>query len=209
MSKSQPLRLALCVSAVLIAYTISLVAVAGFSEATTRAIVRITAQFGVVLFCGAFMAAPLQSLARGRFGTWLLVQRRALGISFGFAHALHLLALLTLAIAFPKPFVEDLNAVTIIGGGLASTLILSMALTSSDAAQRTLGMQNWRRLHTFGSYFAWVIFTQSYLPRAAVDPMYIPFSLLLLATMALRIGRIVKRRSSAGRASRSRSVNAA
>jgi sulfoxide reductase heme-binding subunit YedZ len=203
-SKAQPLRVAYSASGILVAYIVVLLASAGYTEASTRAIVRITAEFGVLLFCSAFMATPLQTLARGRIGSWLLVNRRALGISFGIAHTLHLLALLALARSFPDPFLAELNVITLVAGGISSALIILMALTSSDAAQRAIGMKNWRRLHTVGSYLAWGVFTQSYLPRATQSTFYVPFSLLLIGTFLLRLLRIAKRRASVSNTRRRR-----
>ena len=194
MSEARPSRIALYVVSVLGTYVVLLLSTSGYTESTTRAAVRITAQIGVVLFCAAFMAAPLLQLARGRIGAWLLTRRRQLGISFGVTHALHILALAALAISFPDPFVSELDAVTLIGGGIASALIFAMALTSSDAAQRAIGMRGWKRLHGVGSYFAWFVFAGSYFPRAAGDASYVPFALLLAGTLGLRIARASARR---------------
>lgn len=63
-----------------------------------------------------------------------------------------------------------------------------MAFTSSDAAMRALG-KNWKRLHTFGIHFVWLIFTLAYAKRL-VDPATLPEAIygtfLCLAALALR-----------------------
>ena len=102
---------------------------------------------------------------------------------------MHLLALIVLGLAFPTPFVDDLNAVTLVGGGLAYAFVLAMAATSNDASVRRLGARRWRALHAVGGWYVWLIFTQSYAPRAAADPAYAPFAALLVGVAGLRLAR--------------------
>ena len=56
------------------------------------------------------------------------------------------------------------------GGGLAYFMLYAMVLTSTDGWQRRLGGW-WRRIHLFGIYYLWFIFTVSYAARAfGADP---------------------------------------
>lgn len=91
----------------------------GYGEEGLRAVVRASARMSLVLFCLAFAASGLHRLLRGPGSAWLLRNRRALGVGFGFSHGSHALALLFLARDFPSPFVEELDWVTLVGGGLA------------------------------------------------------------------------------------------
>jgi len=156
-------------------------------EEGIRAVVRLTAQVSVSLFCAAFAASSLRVAWRTPASAWLLRNRRYVGVSFAFAHFVHLLALVALARESPD-FVAGLNAVTIVGGGLAYAFIGMMAATSNDRAVAWLGAKNWQRLHKVGGYYIWISFAQAYIPRALlVAPAYALPSLLLLATMGLRL----------------------
>jgi methionine sulfoxide reductase heme-binding subunit len=87
---------------------------------------------------------------------------------------------------FPHPFRDDLDMITLVGGGAAYGFVAALAATSSDAAQRWLGQQRWRRLHTIGSYYLWFILTQSYASRALRDSLSMFFSALLVLVLFLR-----------------------
>jgi DMSO/TMAO reductase YedYZ heme-binding membrane subunit len=175
-------------------------AAAGWSEEAVRIVVRWTAKIAVVLFAAAFAASSLRLFWRSEPTRFLVKNRRRLGLSFALAHGVHLLALVTLGVAFPSPFVDDLNAVTLVGGGLAYVFMFAMAATSNDTSVRRLGVVRWRRLHTIGGWYIWAIFTQSYVPRALVDPAAVPFAVLLFGVLGLRIARYVKGRSAASNA---------
>lgn len=173
---------------------------AGWSEAGVRIVVRWTAKIAVVLFAAAFAASSLRAFWRGDATRWLMVNRRRLGLSFALAHFVHLLALVAIAVAFPHPFVDELNAVTLVGGGLAYGFVVALAATSNDASVRRLGARRWRLLHTVGGWYIWIIFTQSYVGRAVADPAYVPFAGLLAGVLGLRIARRVRERGGAQRA---------
>jgi len=171
--------------------------VAGWSEEAVRIVVRWTAKSAVVLFCAAFAASSLHALRRSAVTRWLMVNRRRLGLSFALAHGLHLAALVALAVAFPHPFVDGLDAVTLGGGGLAYAFVLAMEATSNDAAVRRLGARRWRLLHTVGGWWIALVFANSYVGRTVVDPVYAPFALLVVGTLGLRIARTLRARGGA------------
>lgn len=180
------LRLTGAIAVVLsVAFALQL-ALYGSGEDGIRAVIRLSAQTSVVLFCAAFGASSLRVVFRSPLATWLVRERRYLGLSFAYSHLCHLLALIALG-QVSQAFVDSLNAVTLGGGGLAYVFLTLMAATSNDWAVKTLGKHNWRRLHTIGAYYIWIIFFQSYAPRALnVSPAYALPTLLLLATMGLR-----------------------
>jgi sulfoxide reductase heme-binding subunit YedZ len=168
----------------------------GFSEEAVRSVIRSTAQIAVVLFVLAFSASSLQTLLRAGWTKWLLRNRRWLGLSFALAHFVHLFAIGALWFWFPEPFVADLEVTTLIFGGIAYVFLLALALTSTDAAQQKLGGRNWRMLHTVGSYYIWLIFALSYLPRAFEEPLpSVFFALIVIAPVALRTARRITMRS--------------
>ena len=97
-------------------------------------LIRATARTSLALFGAAFTASSLRSLWRTPATGWLLRQRRYLGLSFAFSHALHALAILGLALVLGDAF--EINLVTVIFGGGAYVMIALMAATSSDRAVR-------------------------------------------------------------------------
>jgi sulfoxide reductase heme-binding subunit YedZ len=158
----------------------------GSSEDAVRSVVRSSAKLAVVLFAAAFSASSLQSLHPSAFSGWMLRNRRYLGLSFALSHTVHLAGLIALALAFPAPFVEEVDALTLVGGGVAYAFVFAMAITSTDAAVARLGRKRWRLLHTVGGYYIWTLFLQSYVPRAIQDPAYIPWALVVMAPIMLR-----------------------
>lgn len=167
------------------AFLLRWLATAG-AEESLRAVVRLTAQASVVLFCAVFAASSLRALWRGPFSAWLLRNRRYLGVTFAFSHLVHLGALVALGFVVPG-FAGSLGAVTLVFGGFAYVLILAMAATSNDRAVAAIGLPAWRRLHRFGVYYLWILFAQSYLPRAlGKSPWYWLPAGLLLAALGLR-----------------------
>lgn len=161
----------------------------GPSEDGIRAVLRSSARSSVTLFLLAFAASSLHWLFRHKWSAWLLRNRRYIGVSFAVSHLYHLLALLALATWFPHPFLDKLSWISLFGGSLAYLLIAAMSATSFDHTRQWLGTKRWQQLHTIGSYYIWIIFTQSYLLRAIKESFYIPFVAALIGVMLLRIIR--------------------
>jgi DMSO/TMAO reductase YedYZ heme-binding membrane subunit len=128
----------------------------GWSAAT-----RWTARWSLIPFALTFAANGLLARVRSRFRE-LLRNRRGLGLSFALAHGLHAVAIFT----YFALSGERASAITLAGGGLAYGFILAMALTSTNAAQRTMG-RGWKYLHRAGIWYVFLIFAQSYTGRLA------------------------------------------
>ena len=178
----------------LVALTATILGVKGVDEAGMRAVVRTTAQTSLVLFTGAFCAAALCTTWPGPLTRWMLRNRRYLGVSFAVSHLIHLIGIVALAVRLGDQF--KLNPATLVGGGLAYLFIAAMTATSFDRTAAWLGPGAWRRLHTTGGYWIWFIFFVSYAPRAAMQSIwYLPFVLVLLASVGLRVFVRLRRRS--------------
>jgi DMSO/TMAO reductase YedYZ heme-binding membrane subunit len=76
-------------------------------------------------------------------------------------------------------------------GGLAYGFVLLMALTSTDQAQRWMGMKTWKRLHFVGSQWIWTLFLLTYLKYVKQGPMwfYLPFLVFTLALIPIRYAK--------------------
>ena len=165
---------------------------AGTGEAGLRMWIRATARTSLLLFGAAFAASSLRSLWRTPATGWLLRQRRYLGLSFAFSHALHLLAIIGLSLVLGDAF--EIDAVTLVFGGGAYVMIALMAATSSDRAYAWLGRRRWHLLHKVGVYWIWIIFANSYTARAVMaiargteSLSYVPVALFIWALLGLRI----------------------
>ena len=168
---------------------------AGVNEESIRMLVRATARVSVTLFLLTFIATSLQRFVPGDTSAWLLRNRRYIGVSFAAVHAEHLALLGVLGVWYTHSFVDRLNAGTVACGVLAYLFIAAMAATSSDAAVRAMGHRKWKLLHTVGAYYIWILFAQSYIPRAIKSAFYWPFAIALVGALALRITYVAVHKS--------------
>lgn len=166
-------------------------------EPGISSVIRNSARFSEVLFAAAFAASPLVALARSPGTLWLRRNRRYTGVAFAWSHTIHLAAIAFLVIS-SEQFASELDPVTLLGGGTAYVFVYLMAFTSSDAAQRALGMRNWQRLHRVGSWILWVVFAET-LTSGVVFGAWsrLPGAILLWAVFALRVAAWRRRRKSA------------
>lgn len=153
---------------------------------------RVTARVAFVFLMLAFIARPLVQLF-GR-GKTLLRHRRYLGLSMAFAHTVHAVFVVLVLAAQPEP----LDFVVIVLGGGAFITMWCMAATSNDRSMRKLG-KRWGYLHTFGMYYLFIVFMQSFAGRiGAQDPLdhylYLALTLFGLAGLVLRVWAAVERR---------------
>lgn len=161
--------------------------VGGDDTARAGLAARWTARTALPLFLVAFLAGTLARRWPGGTTRALLRRRRQWGLGFALAHTIHLAALsINVLVYAPGRTWQSL-----IGGGLAYAMLYLMALTSTDGWQRRLGKW-WPRLHRFGLYYLWFVFTVSYAGRAFGDDpgkrvVGLIFGTILIAALALRL----------------------
>jgi len=176
-------------------YCTAVTAYMGFNEESVRILVRATARISIVLFLAAFTASSQHIFFQKPWTAWLLRNRRYIFVSFALSHTEHFFTLIALGTMFSVPFREVFRTASIIGGGIAYLLLLAMTITSFDSTAKWLSRRQWTSLHTFGSYYIWIIFAQSYIPRGIANPIvYAPFAIALIAALGLRLARIVRAR---------------
>ena len=93
-SRDIVLVVALSLANAAIAWT--LITLAGSDVAGTELALRMTARVSFVYFMLAFIASPLHQLSGGRVGAALLRHRSAIGATFGFSMAIHVMFILRL-----------------------------------------------------------------------------------------------------------------
>lgn len=174
----------------------ALVAAYGTDEQGLRALVRATARISFLLFLPVYVASSLRRLWRNDATRWLLANRRQLGVSFAIAHFLHLDAILMLYILMGDAF--ETNWLSLVFGGLAYALVFAMAVTSSDRMVARLGPSRWRALHRFGIHYVWFIWLQQWVGLSFVSLAYLPYALLCVAALGVRLAARRRARAAGG-----------
>lgn len=125
---------------------------------------RWTARIGLPVFLLTYLASSIGRLWLNGYTRAVWRDRRWWGLGFAACHTIHLYALIRALQASG----EERTLISLVPGGLAYLVLFAMVLTSNDAAMRAL-RKNWKRLHTFGIHYLWLIFTLAYAGRLS-DP---------------------------------------
>ena len=163
----------------------------GLSETSNRIAIRASAKISFFLFCIAFSASALHFFIKNAFSYWLRMNRKYWGISFAISHFIHLVFLGLLQYCFHPVF--NLAATTsLLAGGIAYLFIVLMFLTSFPTFAKYLSQQQWKWLHTIGGYWIWSIFMSSYWKRSMTEWEYVPYVVILLLVLGLRLAKWIK-----------------
>ena len=150
---------------------------------------RVTARVAFILLLLAYVARPLVRLFG--VGKVLVQHRRYLGLSMAIAHTVHFGYVVALIAALDG----ELGWITAVFGGLAFVLMWVMAATANNASQRAM-KRSWKRVHTFGLHYLWLIFMQSFVGAAVREDPYYLYSMLSLAGFAALSLRVFAYRAS-------------
>lgn len=133
----------------------------------------------------------IETLWPSSLARWTLRNRRWIGLSFASSHFIHLGLIVSMTVLFPDPFVSEQSMAQWVFGGLAYGFVFLMALTSTDQAQRWMGMKNWKRLHFVGSHWIWTLFLLTYVKHVKEGPLwfYLPFLVFTLALIPMRYAK--------------------
>lgn len=155
-----------------------------------EALLRPTGEWSARLLIVALMLTPLlQLFPKLRALRWLVARRRALGVAaFGYG-ALHAL-FYVLAMTSVRDMLAELRAIGIWTGWAALALMVPLALTSNDRAQRLL-RAGWKRLQRLAYPAAlltlahWVFVHNDVFTAAA---HFAPLALLQLSRILTPVG---------------------
>ena len=167
-------------------------------EVLFEELLHATGETSVRLLVLALLVTPLQIWwPQNRALQFLRRERRTLGVaSFAYA-ALHLLVYVAERSELGK-VAADLAKPTYVAGWIALVVMIPLAITSTDAALRRLGGQNWRRLHQLayvaavGAAIHWFL-----KPEGSAGPVLAHFS-PLVALETLRLYRSKSSRNATG-----------
>ena len=135
---------------------------------------RYTARISFFYFILAFSASSLHYFFPNGLTLFIRQNRRNIGLSFAFAHTIHLFAL----ISFISQVNEPPNIIFVLSGGIGYMAIYAMVFTSTDRAVEKLGFKRWKQLHWFGANYTAAIFTYSYIKRLISGEDIITYSVL-------------------------------
>ena len=123
--------------------------------------------------------------------------RRSIGLGFAVSHAIHYAAVYAVIRLDAHQFYVEEGRSLVDPATLYTVFILVvMVALSFDTTQRWAGRRVWQGIHRFMSLSFWVAFIAAYGGRAVSEAFYIPFALLLIVTMGLRVAAFFARRRS-------------
>lgn len=164
---------------------------AGWNAPAITHAIDATGRSSLILFAIAFTASSVVSVWPSSLSRWSLRNRRWIGLSFASSHFIHLGLIISMTVFFPDPFVRDQSMAQWVFGGLAYGFVLLIAPTSTNQAQRWMGMKTWKPLHFVGSHWIWTLFLLTYLKHVKQGPMwfYLPFLVFTLALIPIRYAK--------------------
>ncbi len=159
----------------------------GINEANIRLIIRATARISCILFVLIFIASSLHKIRSSKISKWLLKNRRYLGVSVAVSHIYHTIAIIGLLVMTSgKAYNFDP------AGHIGYIILIAMTVTSFERTAALIGKTVWKRLHGVGIYYLWFYFTYLfYLGLEESISIYLPFVLLLVLAMIIRLTNII------------------
>ena len=129
----------------------------------TVAMIRLSVQLASPWIYLAFVATALEQLFQSSFSSWLLRNRRYVGLSFaaGFGwQAVFILVLLVLHGDYYATVLHD--TAEFISRMLSYLLLLALTVTSFFPVRRVMDPRHWRLLHFVGIWYFWAAIWVSY-----------------------------------------------
>ena len=165
----------------------------------TVAMIRLSVQLASPWIYLAFVATALGQLFPSSFSSWLLRNRRYVGLSFaaGFGwQAVFIVALLVLHGAYYATNLHD--TCEFITRMLSYTLLLALTVTSFFPVRRAMDPRHWRLLHRVGIWYFWAAIWVSYAETVMAGDtrvIAIVFVISGLLALTLRCAGFLKKRS--------------
>ena len=122
---------------------------------------RYTARVSFIYFIISYCSSSLYYFFPNILTSLIKTDRRYIGLSFAFAHFIHLIAL----IYYHLTMNEGPNMFLIFFGGFGYIATFIMVITSNDKAVQKLGFSFWKRLHFICINYVAVIFTYVYVSQ--------------------------------------------
>lgn len=169
------------------------------SPEATVVMIRLSVQLASPWIYLAFVATALGQLFPSSFSSWLLRNRRYVGLSFaaGFGwQAVFIAVLLGLHGDYYATTLHD--TAEFITRMLSYTLLLALTVTSFFPVRRAMDPKHWRLLHRVGIWYFWAAIWVSYAETVMAGDtraIAIVFVISGLLALTLRCGAFLKKRS--------------
>ena len=165
----------------------------------TVAMIRLSVQLASPWIYLAFVATALGQLFPSNFASWLLRNRRYVGLAFaaGFVwQAVFIVVLLALHGDYYATVLHD--TAEFITRMLSYALLLALTVTSFFPVRRAMDPRHWRLLHRVGIWYFWAAIWVSYAEMVMVGDtrvIAIVFVISGLFALTLRCAAYLKKRS--------------
>jgi len=170
-----------------LALAVLCLALAGTDQQGTALGLRATALFSFPFLAGAYAASPLATLWPGEVSEWLLHRRRALGLAFFAAFAVHLVLIVHLLSLPPDPPPKVLGLAP---GIFTYAVLAAMMAVSLRRVSKAIGPARARRLLGLGLHWVFAFFTLALFKGVFVRHYYAWWlgpSMIAMAVYAMRL----------------------
>ncbi len=118
--------------------------------------IQLSVRWAVPWLYLAFAASSVQRLFPGPFGSWLLRNRKIMGLCFAAAMAWQAFFILWMVTVYKDYYVEEVYVLRdAIEGVVGYLFLIAMTITSFRWGRQLLKPKRWRQLHLSGMYFLW------------------------------------------------------
>jgi methionine sulfoxide reductase heme-binding subunit len=166
---------------------------------STVNLIRLSVQLASPWIFLAFAASAMAQLFPGNISSWLLRNRRYLGLSFAAGFGWQAVFIAVLFTLYSPYYWEELHKTSDLVLRVASyALLVTMTITSFFPVRRRLRTEYWHWLQLVGVWYFWAAIWTSYAELAfsssATVISFVYFNLGLL-TLSLRVAAYLKRRT--------------
>ena len=166
---------------------------------STVSLIRLSVQFASPWIFLAFSASAMAQLFPGNTSSWLLRNRRYLGLSFAAGFGWQAVFIAVLFTLYSPYYWEELHKTSDLVLRIGSyALLIAMTITSFFPVRRRLRTEHWHWLQLVGVWYFWLAIWTSYAELAfsssATVISFVYFNLGLLA-LVLRVAAYLKRRT--------------
>jgi len=149
--------------------------------------IQMSVRCTVPLLYLVFAASAMHVLMPGKFSTWLLRNRRSVGLAYAAAMGWQLLFILWMWAGHWDYYTEEVylleDIIFQVGG---YTFIFAMTITSFFPVRRRLSLLQWRVLHKTGIYWLWYTVASTYIyeitfydDRQVIDYIFVATGVLV------------------------------
>ncbi len=182
-----------------IAMSVAALSIGISTPESTVSLIRLSVQLASPWVFLAFAASAMAQLFPGTTSSWLLRNRRYLGLSFAAGFGWQAVFIAVLFTLYSPYYWEELHKTSDLVLRVASyALLIAMTITSFFPVRRRLRTEHWHWLHLVGVWYFWAAIWTSYAELAfsssATVISFVYFNLGLL-TLSLRVAAYLKRRT--------------